>query len=247
MSTRNRERKARKLAVEQAVRSELKERYYLRTAPVRQWTKSIGLMLAGLVVVAGLVFGAVKVIKMMDTNVSGPFGKISKQELSQNKFATLTTSQGDIKIELDAKTTPKTVANFVLLAKKNFFDGIRFHRVIKDFMIQTGDPNSKDADQSNDGTGGPGYQFNDEKVVGNYDRGVVAMANSGVNTNGSKFFIMHKDNSTMPKNYVIFGKVVAGMEIVDKIANLPVEDNGQGEQSRPKEAITINKIVLSAQ
>jgi peptidylprolyl isomerase len=247
MSKRTRERKARKLAAEQAVRGEVKERYLMQTAHIRRWGKAIGLMLIGLVVVAGLVFGAVVGIKSINPKVTGPFGTIAVKQLNQDKFATLSTSQGDIKIELDAKTTPKTVANFVLLTKKNFFDGIKFHRVMKDFMIQTGDPNSKDADPANDGTGGPGYQFNDEKITGSYTRGTVAMANSGANTNGSQFFIMQKDNTSMPKNYVIFGKVVSGMDVVDKIANLPVEDNGQGEQSRPKEAVVINKVVLSVQ
>ncbi len=249
MSKRARERKAKKLEEQKLVRNEMRERYRLQTARMRWWLSKSGLMLAGMAVAAAVVVGSVWGFQQFKSArvVSGPFGTISRTELVNNKFATLETSAGNIKIELNAKDTPKTVANFVLLAKKNFFDGIAFHRVMKDFMIQTGDPNSKDEDPSNDGTGGPGYKFNDEKIIAEYTRGTVAMANSGANTNGSQFFIMHKDNTSMPKSYVIFGKVVEGMDVVDKIATMSVEDNGQGEVSRPKEAVITNKVVLTAQ
>lgn len=249
MSKRARERKAKKIEQQKLVHTELRERQKAQTAVLRWWTGRIGLMLIGITAVVLVVVGSVwgfHQIKSLRV-VSGPFGTISRTELADNKFATLETSAGNIKIELDTQQTPKTAANFVLLAKKDFFDGIAFHRVIKEFMIQTGDPNSKDDDPSDDGTGGPGYQFNDEKVVGEYTRGTVAMANSGANTNGSQFFIMHQDNTNMEKNYVIFGKVVEGIEVVDKIAEMAVEDNGQGEQSRPKEKVTINKVILGSQ
>lgn len=246
MSKRSRERKMKRVQEQQAVKSELKERYLASTATMRKWLRTSWLMLAGMAVSALVIFGAVKGVKAINPVVTGPFGTIKASELVNNKFATLTTDQGGIKIELDNKTTPKTVANFVLLTQKKFYDGVRFHRVIKGFMIQSGDPNSKDDDVSDDGTGGPGYKFNDEKVVGDYNRGVVAMANAGANTNGSQFFIMQSDNQQLPKNYVIFGKVVAGMDVVDKIADSPVEDNGQGEVSRPKKPITITKVTLSA-
>ena len=104
-------------------------------------------------------------------------------------------------------------------------------------MIQGGDP-------LGDGTGGPGYKFADEKITLDYKKGMVAMANSGPNTNGSQFFIMHQDNN-LPKNYVIFGQVVKGMEIIDKIAGVEVEDNGLGEQSKPKEKVIIENITVS--
>ncbi|MCL4339110.1 peptidylprolyl isomerase [Patescibacteria group bacterium] len=152
--------------------------------------------------------------------------------------ATLATNKGGITIELTASETPVTVNNFVFLAKQGFYDGTTFHRVVKGFMIQGGDPRG-------DGTGGPGYKFPDEKVVGDYKRGMVAMANSGPNTNGSQFFIMQEDNLNLPKNYVIFGHVIAGMDTVDKIADTPVVDNGQGEQSKPTEKIVIEKISVS--
>lgn len=163
-----------------------------------------------------------------------------KMEIDTKKSytATLATNKGSITIELTASETPVTVNNFVFLAKQGFYDGTTFHRVVKGFMIQGGDPRG-------DGTGGPGYKFPDEKVVGDYKRGTVAMANSGPNTNGSQFFIMQEDNLNLPKNYVIFGHVIAGMDTVDKIADTPVVDNGQGEQSKPTEKIVIEKISVS--
>jgi cyclophilin family peptidyl-prolyl cis-trans isomerase len=176
--------------------------------------------------------------------VSGPFGEIKYTELTSNRFVTLHTDQGDIKIQVNPDVTPKTAANFILLARKGFFDGTKFHRIIKGFMIQGGDPNSKDDKPEDDGTGGPGYTFPDENIVGDYKRGVVAMANSGPNTNGSQFFIMHQD-SQLPKSYVIFGQVVSGMDVVDKIAELPVVANSQGEQSQPKTAPVITKAEVT--
>ena len=151
--------------------------------------------------------------------------------------AKMTTSLGEILIELFASETPIAVNNFVFLANDGFYNGTVFHRIVKGFMIQGGDPNGN-------GTGGPGYSFNDEKISRDYKKGIVAMANSGPNTNGSQFFIMHQDTD-LPKNYVIFGSVTNGMDAVDKIAAVEVEDNGQGEISKPKEKIMINNISIS--
>lgn len=134
--------------------------------------------------------------------------------------AILHTSEGDVAILLHTSMVPKTVNNFIYLAKKNFYDNTVFHRVIKDFMIQGGDP-------INNGTGGPGYRFSDEKFKGKYIRGAVAMANAGPNTNGSQFFIMQSERPLVP-NYVIFGQVVQGMEVVDSIASAPVKSEGEG-------------------
>src|SRR3989339_809073 len=131
---------------------------------------------------------------------------------------TLQTTEGEIDILLDTKNTPQTANNFYYLAKSGFYDNVIFHRVIPGFMIQGGDPTGT-------GTGGPGYKFEDEKFVGEYTRGTVAMANSGPNTNGSQFFIMHKDY-TLPPNYVIFGKVSKGIEVVDKIATAKTIEDG---------------------
>ena len=151
--------------------------------------------------------------------------------------ATLTTSKGDIVIELTAKETPITVNNFIFLARKNFYNNTPFHRTIKDFMIQGGDPTGT-------GSGGPGYKFNDEPFSGEYTRGTVAMANSGPNTNGSQFFIMHKDTA-LPKNYVIFGKVSQGMDVVDAIATAPVQPGVSGENSSPVELVYIKSVTIN--
>ena len=155
---------------------------------------------------------------------------------SKKYTAVLTTTVGDITIELAADKTPITVNNFVTLAKKNFYNNSIFHRVIKGFMIQGGDPEGT-------GRGGPGYQFDDEPFEGEYTRGTIAMANAGPNTNGSQFFIMHQDNA-LPKNYVIFGKVIEGLDVVDKIAESPVEPSDSGESSKPIDPVTVQLVQI---
>jgi len=117
-----------------------------------------------------------------------------------------------------------------------FYNNTIFHRVIKGFMIQGGDPNG-------DGTGGPGYKFKDEPIVGDYQRGTVAMANSGPDTNGSQFFIIHQDYD-LPKNYVIFGQVIQGMEVVDKIAVAQVGPSSGGENSKPLNPVVIKSVEI---
>lgn len=148
----------------------------------------------------------------------------------------LETNFGNILIELFHHEVPIAANNFAFLVKDGFYDSLIFHRVVKDFMIQGGDPKS-------DGTGGPGYSFEDELISRDYERGIVAYANSGPNTNGSQFFIMHQ-NYSLPPNYVIFGQVVEGMKTVDKIAEMKVTNNRFGEISKPKEQIFINKASL---
>ena len=159
--------------------------------------------------------------------------------------ATITTNMGVITLELYADQAPKTVENFIKLATNGTYAGTRFHRVIKNFMIQGGDPLSKDlAKQALWGTGGPGYKFNDEIDASSelyktgYKRGILAMANSGPNTNGSQFFIMHEDNQ-LPPLYTIFGRVTAGQEVVDTIATTPT-----GSNDRPVADVVIEKIEI---
>jgi len=152
-------------------------------------------------------------------------------------FATLNTSAGKIEIKFNLGQTPQTVGNFISLAKSGFYNNTVFHRVIPGFMIQGGDPKG-------DGTGGPGYTFADEPFTGEYVRGTVAMANAGPNTNGSQFFIMHQTYS-LPKNYVIFGQVVSGMETVDKIATAPVTAGKSGENSSPLNPVKILTVDIS--
>lgn len=127
----------------------------------------------------------------------------------QNKIATIKTQYGDIVFDLYPQDAPLTVSNFVFLAENGFYSGLTFHRVEPGFVIQGGDPNGN-------GTGGPGYKFADEPVKRAYTRGIVAMANSGADTNGSQFFIM-LDNQYLPPKYTIFGEVTKGMDVVDKI------------------------------
>ncbi len=151
--------------------------------------------------------------------------------------ATVTTSKGTFTIELFAKDAPKTVNNFVFLAKEGFYNDVVFHRIIQSFMVQTGDPEGT-------GRGGPGYKFEDELGSKHqYEPGIVAMANSGKNTNGSQFFICTGEDSkslnTRP-NYTIFGKVTEGMETVQAIAATPVE---QG--SEPTEKVVIQSVAIT--
>ncbi len=151
---------------------------------------------------------------------------------------TLHTNKGDITIEL-SEATPHTVANFVKLAKSGFYDGTKFHRVIKDFMIQGGDPLTKDdAMVARWGTGGPGYSFADEIASTNRnDIGTISMANAGPNTNGSQFFINVASNNFLDTKHTVFGNVVAGMEVVAAIEN--VETNAS---DRPLEAVVIERV-----
>lgn len=128
-----------------------------------------------------------------------------------NKKVTIETAKGNIEFELYPEDAPKTVSNFVYLAEEGYYDGLTFHRVEPGFVIQGGDPDGV-------GTGGPGYKFEDEPVTKKYDEGIVAMANSGPDTNGSQFFIMLADNETLPPDYTIFGKVTSGMDVVKQIA-----------------------------
>ncbi|MBI4135709.1 peptidylprolyl isomerase [Candidatus Uhrbacteria bacterium] len=155
---------------------------------------------------------------------------------SKTYTAVLKTSAGDITVELNAAATPVTVDNFVYLARNNFYDGTPFHRAVSGFMIQGGDPKG-------DGTGGPGYRFDDEPFEGEYKRGALAMANAGPNTNGSQFFIMHQDYP-LPPNYVIFGSVVEGIEAVDKIATAAVTFSSSGEKSKPVSPVYIEDVEI---
>lgn len=151
--------------------------------------------------------------------------------------AEMVTNKGTITIDLFPKEAPITVNNFVFLAKEGFYDNTQYHRIVKGFMIQGGDPKG-------DGTGGPGYTFPDEKITRDYKRGIIAMANRGPNTNGSQFFIMHQDYD-LPKSYVIFGQASDGVEVVDTIAQIPTEAGAGGEASKPTETITIEKITIT--
>ncbi|MFH1714356.1 MAG: peptidylprolyl isomerase [Candidatus Nealsonbacteria bacterium] len=142
------------------------------------------------------------------------------------KLAVLETNYGTVKIRMFPELSPKTVANFETLASDNYYDGIKFHRVIQDFMIQTGDPNSRDQDWSDDGIGGPGYDFEDEINDLKMIKGKVAMANSGPDTNGSQFFILTADSATwLDGKHTVFGEVFEGMDVVLKIEKAETNEN----------------------
>jgi cyclophilin family peptidyl-prolyl cis-trans isomerase len=155
--------------------------------------------------------------------------------------ATLHTNQGDITIELFADEAPNTVVNFIKLAKEGFYDGTKFHRVIPDFMIQGGDPLTKDdAQTARWGTGGPGYKFADEIHGKNHNvTGTIAMANAGPNTNGSQFFINAADNNFLDTKHTVFGRVVGGMEVVEKI-----EGTATDASDRPVEPMIIERVTV---
>jgi cyclophilin family peptidyl-prolyl cis-trans isomerase len=149
--------------------------------------------------------------------------------------ATIDTSLGSMKADLFASEAPTTVNNFVFLARAAFYNDVTFHRVINNFMVQTGDPTGT-------GTGGPGYRFNDEPVTRQYVRGTLAMANAGPNTNGSQFFIVHKDYP-LPPNYTIFGELNDGFDTLDNIAVTPTGP-GRGGPDTPRTSVTIRSITI---
>lgn len=155
--------------------------------------------------------------------------------------ATLHTSMGDITIEFNPSTTPNTVVNFIKLAESGFYDGTKFHRVIKGFMNQGGDPFSKDDSKiAQWGTGGPGYKFDDEITATNSnDLGTISMANAGPNTNGSQFFINVAPNNALDTKHTVFGKVTAGLEVVMAINNTPTDSS-----DRPLTPVVIQSITL---
>jgi cyclophilin family peptidyl-prolyl cis-trans isomerase len=172
------------------------------------------------------------------------------------EIGVIETSMGTIEVEFFKNDAPKTVENFVrLAAEKKYFDGMRVHRVSKNFVIQTGDDKSKDPKKMDEwGTGGKsiwGKEFNDElnpnapSFKEGYKKGVLAMANRGPNTNTSQFFIMLKDNLGLPKNYTIFGRVIKGQDVVDAIGQVEIIPGQMGPtDGRPKTDVLIKKVTI---
>lgn len=155
--------------------------------------------------------------------------------------ARLKTSEGMIVAKLDAALAPHAVNNFVFLAKNGFYTCIPFHRIMRDFMVQTGDPTGT-------GTSGPGYNITDDKVTKPYDRGVLAMANTGAaNTGGSQFFIVHGTtvNQQLTPTYSLFGKVTSGLDVLDRIATAPVVTGASGENSSPEKPVWLEKVTVT--
>jgi cyclophilin family peptidyl-prolyl cis-trans isomerase len=157
---------------------------------------------------------------------------------SKTYTATLQTNKGSMTLDLFAADAPLTVNNFVFLAREGFYENGKFHRIMKDFMIQGGCP-------TGDGTGGPGYRFPDEPVTRSYVKGTLAMANAGPNTNGSQFFIVHGASAGLPPNYTIFGQLTEGEDVLDSLANSPVTKGRGGEASTPTELLQINNVEIT--
>lgn len=211
--------------------------------------KWLGLVGAAIAVFLFIFFVGTKPAPEAEKQVEETQVKIGKQwekppvmqiDVAKQYTATIETSKGTIRAGLFTKETPNTVNNFVFLTREKFYDGVKFHRIIKDFMIQTGDPKG-------DGSGGPGYAFGDEPITKEYKRGTLAMANRGPNTQGSQFFIIHNDYD-LPKNYTIFGAIdpkdTESLRTLDTIAETPVELNSSGESSKPKEMIIIVSVAI---
>jgi len=160
---------------------------------------------------------------------------------AKNPVVTIETTLGTIEMELYPDKAPKTVENFVTLAKKGFYDGTLFHRVVPGFVIQGGDPLTKDpSKKAKWGSGGPGREFKDEPVKGEYIKGAVAMANSGPNTNGSQFFICAESlYGKLPKKYNLFGQVTKGMDVVAKIVAQPRDAN-----DCPRTNVVMQKVTV---
>ena len=186
----------------------------------------------------GSVATSTEVVATSTVKVTSSTPVINKIIKNRMNTITLDTNKGKIVFQTYDADAPKASANFVTLANKGFYNGVIFHRVIKGFMIQGGDPTGT-------GRGGPGYKFADEldpntaSAKEGYTRGTVAMANSGPDTNGSQFFIMHADYP-LPHNYTIFGKVISGLDVVDSIANSATDP-----LDKPLQDIVINKVTVN--
>lgn len=190
-------------------------------------------------------FSLILILLILSSNYSCAQNKKGKN-MSDNQIAVIDTKFGNIEIELYEKDAPKTVKNFVELAKKKYFNKVIFHRISKGFVIQGGDPTGT-------GSGGEsiyGGNFEDElnpattSYQEGYKRGVVAMANAGPNTNTSQFFIMLIDRDQMPKLYTIFGKVIKGMDVVDKIAAEPITPQMGPSDGKPVKDVVMNKVTI---
>lgn len=209
----------------------------------------IFLSIVFLIIVGGLIYFTMQSnlkYEIKDTKqILNPKSEVNNNEIEntnmENQIIVFKTNQGDIKLEIFADKAPNTANNFITLVKEGFYNGTRFHRVIKDFMIQGGDPLTKDESQKMYwGTGGPGYKFEDEFGEGLSNvSGTISMANSGPNTNGSQFFINTADNTFLDGKHAVFGKVIEGMEIVTKI-----EETETDSGDRPLNDMIIESVSI---
>lgn len=200
-------------------------------------TSNIILLVIAVLFIVGIVWVGARTPK--NTEGAPQTAEIKKTNNTTMTTVVMTTNKGAITLELFDTLAPKTVENFKKLASEGFYDGVRFHRVIKGFMIQGGDPNSKDKNNvAMWGMGGPGYKFADEIHAENRNViGTISMANAGPNTNGSQFFINTANNNFLDTKHTAFGKVIAGMDVVSAIENTKT-----GAQDRPVEDVVIEKM-----
>jgi peptidyl-prolyl cis-trans isomerase B (cyclophilin B) len=165
---------------------------------------------------------------------------------SPNEVAVIKTTEGDMVLQFWTDAAPNTIENFKKLARKGFYDGTIFHRIVKGFMIQGGDPNSKDpAKESSYGQGGPGYNVNAEFNDHSHDRGVISMARSSdPNSAGSQFFICLAPVHRLDHQYTTFGKLIKGQDVLEKIGDIEVTKNSMGEPSKPTKRVVIESIKI---
>src|SRR5882672_1221696 len=178
-----------------------------------------------------------------------PVAKATKAaaKATADEVAVLDTSKGRMVVEFWEKDAPQTVANFKKLARQGYYDGTGFHRIMKGFMIQGGDPKSKNPSATDLGTGGPGYTIKDEFNSHSHVQGVLSMANTGTpNSAGSQFFVMHGPEPGLDGRFTAFGHLISGMDVLDKIANSPTGPNPSmpGENSKPMEWTTLKSVKI---
>jgi len=221
-----------------------------RSRPVEKRSKFAKIkknkILMGVILVVIAIIAVASVYVYIVSNASD-VDENNTNDAGGNPIAVFDTSEGIIKIELFEDKVPVTAGNFKDLANDGFYDGTKFHRISPGFMIQGGDPNSKDDDPSDDGTGGPGYTIDDEfhDELKNL-RGMISMANSGPNTGGSQFFILVGDASWLDGAHAVFGQVIEGMDVVDNIANM--DHDGRFDPNpgggRPLTDVVVNSITI---
>src|SRR5436309_5812257 len=165
---------------------------------------------------------------------------------ASNEVAIIKTNEGEMVVQFWTDAAPNTIENFKKLARQGFYDGTIFHRIVKGFMIQGGDPNSKDAAKEDAyGQGGPGYEIKAEFNNHSHDRGVISMARGpDPDSAGSQFFICLAPVRRLDGQYTTFGKLIKGDDVLDKIGNTPVERNAQGEMSKPTKRIVIESVKI---
>ncbi len=214
-------------------------------APIR----TMGLMCAAGILTAAFAWGQQPAATpKAATPKAAPQAKGTAGTAGTDEVAVLETTKGRMVLEFWEKEAPQTVANFKKLARQGFYDGTGFHRIIKGFMIQGGDPKSKNPKAPDLGTGDPGYKIKDEFSARKHVPGVISMANSGTpNSAGSQFFLMHGPASFLDGKYTAFGRVIEGMNVLNDIATTPVGPNQMmgGEQSKPLEWTTLKSVKIT--